>query len=766
VSSKAEQPYKLGQRVAGWVEKILSFGVFVRLGDGTRAYIRRREMSWAGDVEPSQLVSHGQEIAAEVIDLGGHGLSMEISYKATLPDPWQEFTRQFQERDVVTATAKRLVSSGVFVQIVPGVDGFIPLGELATWEVERPEQLLWIGDHVEAVITRIDARRHKVALSIREHLEHLSQVDNLIQQLRHEAEPQITAEGLPPEAGTIPDEEGWIEEPLPPDDVERIGSILVVEDDNPVRLSLVDWLRRQGCPVEGAKTAREALQHCKTREYGLVIADLNLPGADGLSFLRRLRDAASTVPVAVMSSPELIDEHLQAFSALHVATAFAKPLDLEEIWRFLLRLASGDELVLSSVSSEQALSVEGQPFQRLARAMRSSHPLAERFRQGLEDLVRQTRAEEGIVFHLDPVSKKVSMVTRAGQLVLSEEKNYGLVDSPVKDVIVEGRAVREGRVSQERTARFRKLLEFLAFESCLGVPIQAGGRTEHAVFLFHREPDMFSRYRVRDAQAVAALFAVALERQALDERVQHMSGVLLSGQLAAGFGHEVFNKLSALDLQFRNLRSDFARMSQQDVQLSEQSKVHIEEALGQAVETALDLKRAVREFRGLMEAREEQTVDANQIVHRAVNQTRPLARRSKIQIHLELASDLPPATGSGVRLQQVLLNVMLNAVQHMAHKPDNRRVLEVTTVYETADDACPVQVRISDTGPGIHRQLWEEIFGLGFTTRPDGTGLGLFIARSLMESMRGRIIVQESLIPLGTTFAVSLPTAQDAEFEE
>jgi len=111
----------------------------------------------------------------------------------------------------------------------------------------------------------------------------------------------------------------------------------------------------------------------------------------------------------------------------------------------------------------------------------------------------------------------------------------------------------------------------------------------------------------------------------------------------------------------------------------------------------------------------------------------------------------------------VFLNLMLNAVQHMERKQDERRVLAVTTVYECGDGDRTVKARFSDTGPGIHCQLWEKIFALGFTTKPGGSGLGLYIARSLVESMGGRIFVEESLVPLGTAFVVELPAARASE---
>lgn len=749
--------YVVRQHVVGKVEKVLPFGVFVRLKDNTRAYIRRRELSWAGDVEPSTLVSLGQELAAVVIDPGGADRSVELSHKATLPDPWKEFTRQFQAGSVVTATVKSLVSGGAFVQIVPGVDGFIPLEELATCKVERPGDLLWINDHVEAVIMCLVPAKRKVRLSIRQLLEQLSQADNIVERLRQKAGVEKQMEASADEAEATSEEEV-----LQPGEIEQIGRILVVEDDDEVRLPLVDWFCNQGCPTDGAATASEALEHCQNQGYGLVLVDLDLPEVDGLGLVRQLRAASCTVPVAVMSSPEWIAEHLSEIQILEVADVFSKPLDLDDIRRLLLCLARGEKPKLKSVTS--TITTEPQPSQRLAAVMRSGQPLARRFQQGLEQFVKATRAEEGIVFHLDSASHTVSIVAQVGALPLNQKAVYSLVDSPVKDAIREGGEVWENWVSQECAARFRKLLDLLPFESCIGVPIEASGQVEYALFLFHREPDAFSRYRLRDAWAMATLFAVALENQALDQRIQDMSRIFLSGHLAAGFAHEVYNKLSGLDLQFRNLRGDFERLGREHPRVGDSFDFRgVQQALDKAVETALNLNRTVGDFRRLMETREERSVDVNEVVHQTEALVRPLARRVKVNLRLDLYQHLPPAVGSTIGLQQVFLNLMLNAVQHMERKPDDRHVLEVATVYESEDGDRPVKVRFSDTGPGIHRQRWDKIFALGFTTKPGGSGLGLYIARSLVESMGGRIVVEESLVPLGTTFLVELAGAEGSE---
>jgi signal transduction histidine kinase len=267
---------------------------------------------------------------------------------------------------------------------------------------------------------------------------------------------------------------------------------------------------------------------------------------------------------------------------------------------------------------------------------------------------------------------------------------------------------------------------------------------------------------VRDALTMASLFAVALESHTLDERLYSLSRVLLSGQLAAGFGHEVYNGVSGLDLQFRNVRSDLDRLAQAVPGLSEHAEFQeARQDLDKATETAMNLTRIVEEFRKLMRTEEGQEVDVNQIVRQAVAQVRPQANKAKVKLHLNLAANLPMAAGGDIRLQQVFLNLMLNAVQQIESKADGRRALAVSTVCHD-DKGQWVEIRFSDTGPGIHQQILRKIFDLGFTTRTGGSGLGLYIARSLIESMGGQIMVEKSLVPIGATFLVSLRVAGPA----
>jgi signal transduction histidine kinase/DNA-binding response OmpR family regulator/predicted RNA-binding protein with RPS1 domain len=736
--------------VTATVEKVLPFGVFVRLADGTRAYIRRRELSLEGDRPPGEIVSEGQTLQAVVLSPAEAGRLMELTVRAIHPDPWEQFVRRYKVRDTVTATVKHVVPNGVFVQIIPGVNGFIPLEELVSWRVEKAEDVVWTGDEVEAVITRIDPSRKKVNLSIRQRMEQLARVESVFRQIGFtEGVPDSIAAELIGESASSQEEAAEF--------VGRIGPILVLDDHDSIRDPLVQWLIRQGYTACGAKTVPEALTLCQAQPYGLILVDLDLPQIDGLQFIRQIRDCGERTFIAVMSSPEWIDEHFLEIQQLGVSEMFPKPVNEQKLRQFLLRLDRG-EIIEPRIDLRESSLPEIRTAQQLSAVMRSRIPLARRFHNGLEYLLEMTRAEEAIVFHMDRTSRIVSIVASVGSIPLNEFATYALVTSPVKDVILEGETIWENRVSQEPTRRFEKLLELLPFESCIGIPIEASGQTEYALFLFHREPETFSRYRLRDAWAMATLFAVAIEQDALDRRIQEISRTFLSGHLAAGLGHEIYNRLSGLDLEFQNLIADFEALWRNSPELRMPAAEEIRRALGRAAETAGGLKQLVGEFRLLLKAmQEEQVVDVNEVVRQSASLIEPQARRTKVTLRFLPSPDVLPVAGSGVGLQHVLLNLMLNAIQHMALKPDERRVLEISTAWE--DDALPVKIRVSDTGPGIHRQLWEKIFALGFTTKPGGSGLGLYIARSLVEAMGGRISVERSLVPLGTTFLVELPAA-------
>jgi signal transduction histidine kinase/ActR/RegA family two-component response regulator/predicted RNA-binding protein with RPS1 domain len=730
--------YHLGQRVEGIVESVFRFGVFVRLGDETKAFIRRRELELDSDVDPLEILQAGEKIDGIVTDLGNPQKCLEISHRKTLPDHWGEFLRLYREGSVVTGTVQSLTPHGIYLRLLSGIDGFVPLDELATWKISRPDEIFWENDSAEAIITRIVPNKKKIRLSIKARLEQrakaLGMYDHLNRRASVDAGPEAPMNSEPRDANEKFDFSGC----------RNLGPILIVDDHQEVRLPLAAWLDQRGFEVAQASSLAEGLAQIGQKNWGLLLIDLNLYEHDGLQLVRYAREKKCPASICVMSSSDFLNTRTEELEKAELSHVFAKPLDMSEIEVFLTRLCRGETIPSWRAVSKAAKTIfpafpdisefdpkGGTPYQRLQTS--------------LSRITEFAHAEVGLIFEIDPSSDKVSILAQAGDDLLSADAMYGLGESPVEDVIRGNEAVFENCVSENAPARFKKLLDLLGFESCIGVPIEVHEEIHHAAFIFHREPDAFSKYRLRDLRASALHFGALLAEDRINRRLRSLHPILLGGELAAGFGHEVANKISGLELQLRLFPENGNPEDYQN-------------ALKQILDLTLDLKETVGAFQQLSRTTEDNSAvefcDVNAILHRADLLLRPIARKEGVKITMKLAPDLPPIAGSAITLQQVFLNLMLNAVQQMARKPGDHRVLAIST--HLVKKAFPIEVRFWDTGPGIHRTLWEKIFAPGFSTR-GGNGLGLFIARNFLRSLGGRIRVEESFVPLGATFLIELP---------
>ncbi len=152
-------------------------------------------------------------------------------------------------------------------------------------------------------------------------------------------------------------------------------------------------------------------------------------------------------------------------------------------------------------------------------------------------------------------------------------------------------------------------------------------------------------------------------------------------------------------------------------------------------------------------------LDVNQVVEYVVGLAaagmHPSAS-TPVEPTLELAPSLPPVPANRVQIEQVLLNLVRNALEAMAEQSADRRRLIIRT--SSADGQ--VRVCVSDSGKGIAADQMAHLFEPFFSTRREGTGLGLSISKSIVEAHGGKLTV-ESTVGVGTTFSLTLPAADD-----
>jgi signal transduction histidine kinase len=150
---------------------------------------------------------------------------------------------------------------------------------------------------------------------------------------------------------------------------------------------------------------------------------------------------------------------------------------------------------------------------------------------------------------------------------------------------------------------------------------------------------------------------------------------------------------------------------------------------------------------------QRELVDINQIIREMVALMRGEATRHSISVQTELAGDLPQLVGDRVQLQQVLMNLMINGLDAMKDGDGTREL----AIKSQRVDNDQLQVSVSDTGVGLPQEHADQIFNAFFTTKVHGTGMGLRISRSIIESHGGRLWATDN--PLrGASFHLTLPS--------
>jgi small subunit ribosomal protein S1 len=156
-----------GQVRKGIVSSVVNFGAFVDLG-GVDGLVHVSELSWRHINHPSDVVQVGQEVEVEVLDVDQAKKRVSLSIKATLEDPWRHFARTHALNQIVPGTVTKLVPFGAFVRVDDGIEGLVHISELAEGHIERPEQIVQVGDEVLVKVIDIDLERRRISLSLRQ----------------------------------------------------------------------------------------------------------------------------------------------------------------------------------------------------------------------------------------------------------------------------------------------------------------------------------------------------------------------------------------------------------------------------------------------------------------------------------------------------------------------------------------------------------------------------------------------------------------------
>jgi signal transduction histidine kinase len=256
----------------------------------------------------------------------------------------------------------------------------------------------------------------------------------------------------------------------------------------------------------------------------------------------------------------------------------------------------------------------------------------------------------------------------------------------------------------------------------------------------------------------AALFLVVLvERRARRRaeararenlsQVAHLSRVAAIGELAGSFAHEINTPLAAVLNNAEAARRWMAKA--EDGPASRQVQACLQD-IAADVRRAADVMLRMRSILRREEARQDR-LDLAAVIRNAVRLVQTQADDRDVTLSSEVSADLPFVRGDQVQLVQVLLNLLMNAIDALANVPRGAR--EISVLASRADHG--IEVQVADTGPGIPPSQVSQIFEPFYTTKPSGLGLGLTISKSIIEAHGGSLGVSSG--PGGSVFSVRLP---------
>ena len=157
---------EVGNKYHGVVKSMTSYGAFVDIG-GIDGMVHVSEMSWGRIKNPAEMFSIGDEVDVYVINFDREKKKISLGYKDPAENPWTKFTAAYNVGDTAEVKVVKLMTFGAFAEVLPGVDGLIHISQIANRRIGKPEEVLTVGDVVEAKITAIDMENHKISLSIR-----------------------------------------------------------------------------------------------------------------------------------------------------------------------------------------------------------------------------------------------------------------------------------------------------------------------------------------------------------------------------------------------------------------------------------------------------------------------------------------------------------------------------------------------------------------------------------------------------------------------
>ena len=163
-----EEKYPVGTKVVGRVKTVTDFGIFIGFDEGVDGLVHVSEMSWTKKIKhPGELYKKGQQVEAVVLNIDRKNERFSLGVKQLTADPWKDVARRYRKGEVVAGKVTNVTDFGAFVELEEGIEGLVHVSEISREKVEKPSDVLKVGDTLSAVVLHIDPHERRIGLSVK-----------------------------------------------------------------------------------------------------------------------------------------------------------------------------------------------------------------------------------------------------------------------------------------------------------------------------------------------------------------------------------------------------------------------------------------------------------------------------------------------------------------------------------------------------------------------------------------------------------------------
>jgi signal transduction histidine kinase/DNA-binding response OmpR family regulator len=555
---------------------------------------------------------------------------------------------------------------------------------------------------------------------------------------------------------------------------ETIASIspVLLGDDNACRESIAKVLRSEGVEVhtlEDTKQAQDFLDALSSDgpgpsiPYRLAILDPNMEehGTDlvGLRIAQEL--CAKTVCRVIVMTGEINNiNKLDRAPGLGIYGYIEKPFTMDQLIEAIEEACELDKAIpLAEWITPDSKSPS--PDMSVEHAPPAHDPEELTLRGALQSLAQLKQGTVVHVFQLHPRSYRARSLCASGPELQWERLRGKIAKSVIKDTAVDKELILETNASNA-PSKHLWTLQMMKYQSFCGVPVVIRG-THAALVAFHPEASAFDHDFLMHARLTAEQAGRIIERQTLYETRRNEAELASVGMALASLAHELTSDMTALSARLRIL-GDLASNDPEDLSKREKALAALENVrrnVGVIATKTKVLRRAhARSDRvSIVECLRK----AATACHTVVSQTIKDPERILIE-EVRAPEGSWEVNASMASLIIVFFNLYLNAAQQIDLTSGVRkqgRIYNSLRQFTDEHGRRWARARVHDTGPGIHHDDWERVFDPGYSTKPDGSGLGLYICRFLLRDFSATISVTSSVLWAGTTVTVNLPLLAD-----